>query len=219
MPLTMPLQHELDVVHADFMKKMPDLAARFDHDTEVLIEEGIGGDGPQVGDFTPDFELTDQLGRMVRSVALRDQGPLVISFYRGGWCPYCNVELLALERSLSRITKLGASLVAISPQLPDESMTVVEKIGLTFPVLSDVDNVVARQFGLVFALSPHLRPIYVELGADLPHYNGTDTFELPVPGTFVVDRDGEIVATYVNADYKQRMEPDRIIEALEDISE
>lgn len=217
MPMTTTLQKELDVVHADILKKMPDIAERFDVDTRVMIQEGIGTNGPEVGDFAPDFELPDQLGRMIRSVDLRDRGPVVISFYRGHWCPYCTLELLALQRYLSRIVDLGASLVAISPQLPDESITTAEKNGLAFPVLSDVGNVVARQFGLVYKLSPHLRPLYHELGVDLPQFNGTDTFELPVPGTFIVDRDGTIVATYVNADYKQRMEPEDIIEAIADL--
>jgi peroxiredoxin len=112
------------------------------------------------------------------------------------------------------MTALGASLVAISPQLPDESLTMAEKNDLSFPTLSDAGNVVARSFGLVFALSEHLRPIYTRLGADLPKVNGTDTFELPVPGTFVVDSGGVIRAAHVNADYKQRMEPARILEVL-----
>jgi peroxiredoxin len=115
---------------------------------------------------------------------------------------------------LPQITALGASLVAISPQLPDESLTTTEKNELAFPALSDVGNAVARQFGLVFALSEHLRPIYTKLGADLPKFNGTDTFELPVPGTFVVDREAVIRIAHVNADYKQRMEPAHILDAL-----
>jgi peroxiredoxin len=112
------------------------------------------------------------------------------------------------------MTARGASMVAISPQVPDASLTTAEKNELTFGVLSDAGNTVARSYGLVFALSEKLRPIYVELGADVPKFNGTDTFELPVPGTFVVDRSGVIRARHVNADYKQRMEPEHIIEVL-----
>ena len=112
------------------------------------------------------------------------------------------------------MTALGASMVAISPQVPDESLTTAQKNELSFPALSDVGNVVARRFGLVFTLSEHLRPIYTKLGANLPKFNGSDTFELPVPGTFVVDRSRVIRAAHVNADYKQRMEPERILEVL-----
>ena len=104
--------------------------------------------------------------------------------------------------------------MAISPQVPDESLTTTQKNELAFPALSDVDNMVARQFGLVFALSEHLRPIYAKLGVDLPKFNGADTFELPVPGTFVIDRTAVIRAAHVNADYKQRMEPADILDTL-----
>jgi peroxiredoxin len=116
------------------------------------------------------------------------------------------------------MTVLGASLVAISPQIPDQSLTMAEKHDLAFPTLSDVGNVVAREFGLVFAVSEDLRPIYTQLGADLPKFNGTDTFELPVPGTFVIDSGGVIRAAHVTADYKQRMEPERILEALGELT-
>ena len=116
------------------------------------------------------------------------------------------------------MTALGASMVAISPQVPDESLTTAQKNELSFPALSDVGNVVARRFGLVFTLSEHLRPIYTKLGANLPKFNGSDTFELPVPGTFVVDRSRVIRAAHVNADYKQRMEPERILEVLGELN-
>ena len=124
----------------------------------------------------------------------------------------------SLQRQLPQITAQGASLVAISPQIPDESLTTTEKNELAFPALSDVGNVVARQFGLVFNLSEHLRPIYTKLGADLPKFNGTDAFELPVPGTFVIDRGGVIREAFVSADYKQRMEPARILDALGELA-
>ena len=115
---------------------------------------------------------------------------------------------------MPQITAMSGSLVAISPQLPDESLSTAKKNELSFATLSDVGNVVARQYGLVFALSETLRPIYSQLGADLPKFNGTDTFELPVPGTFVIDSGGVIREAFVNADYKQRMEPTRIVEVL-----
>jgi peroxiredoxin len=116
------------------------------------------------------------------------------------------------------MTALRASMVAISPQVPDESMTTAQKNELSFPVLSDAGNAVARSYGLVFALSEELRPIYTQLGADLPRFNGADTFELPVPGTFVVDQSGIIRASFVNADYKQRMDPDAIVAALGELN-
>ena len=213
----MSLQQNLITVHKNIQRSIPTYSDLFDADTEVLVGEGVGKDGPKVGDIAPDFELPDALGRNVRSQDLRANGPLVINFYRGNWCPYCNLELRTLQRHLPQITTLGASLVAISPQIPDQSLTTAEKNELAFPVLSDVSNVVARRFGLVFALAEHLRPIYTELGIDLPKFNGTNTFELPVPGTFIIDRNAVIQAVHVDADYKKRMEPAHILEVLTDL--
>ena len=210
----MSLKEQLVQMHQDITVKIPDLAAQFDADTQAAVDKGIGTGGPGVGDAAPDFKLPDALAKTVRLADLLADGPVVISFYRGGWCPYCNLELHALQEHLPQIKDHGASLVAISPQVPDESLNTAEKNDLTLTVLSDVGNAVARQYGLVFAVSESLRQTYVDVGADLPKFNGDETFELPVPGTFVVDRDGIIKAAFVNADYKQRMEPVEILKVL-----
>ncbi len=213
----MSLQDDLNKAHVDFMASAPEEAKQLDMDTEEVLRSGVGKDAPAVGDTAPDFTLPDQLGREVSSEDLRAKGPLVINFYRGSWCPYCSLELHALQRYLPSIEEQDASLVAISPQLPDESMSTAEKYELSFTVLSDVGNVIARKFGLVFTLSETVKPVYSKFGIDLPRFNGTDTFALPVPGTFIVDQQGQIKAEHVSADYKQRMEPDDILAALAEI--
>jgi len=210
----MSLQEELKKKHQKIINDAPETAAAFDEDTAQNIQNGIGKKALKTGHQIPDFTLPDQLGRDVNSTELLNKGPLVISFYRGSWCPYCNLELHALQAHQDKINELGATLVAISPQRPDESLSTAEKNQLTFSVLSDVNNLVAGQFGLVFTLSEKLRPMYQGFGVDLPTYNGTDTFELPVPATYVINQDGIIVSDYVNADYKQRMEPELILQAL-----
>jgi peroxiredoxin len=210
----MTLQAQLDAMHLGILKDAPTEGAAFDADTEQLVHAGIGSGAPKIGNAAPDFRLPDQLGREVDSQALRAEGPLVISFYRGNWCPYCNLEMRALQHHLPQIEKFGARIVAISPQLPDESLSMAEKHELAFPVLSDVGNHVARQYGLVFTVSEHLRPMYAGFGIDLPKNNGDDSFELPVPATFVVDCDGIVRDAFVDPDYKKRMDPERIIEAL-----
>ena len=124
------------------------------------------------------------------------------------------MELYALQQKLPEITSAGASLVAITPELPDQTLTTVEKNQLQFEVLSDVDNNVARQFGLVFQLPAALRTVYQGFGIDLPKTQGNQDFELPIPATFVIDRDGKVVKALVDPDYTQRLEPEAVVEAL-----
>ena len=124
-----------------------------------------------------------------------------------------------MQLDLRRIKELGASLVAVSPQTPDNSVSTAEKMKLTFEVLSDVGNHVARQFGLVFVLPEELRPIYAGFGIDIPAANGDDTFELPIPATYVIDRDRKIRMAFVDADYTQRVDPEIVLSALKQLRE
>ena len=186
-------------------------------DQERIAALGLEDTSLQVGDQIPVFTLTNATGRPVSAADLLRQGPLVISFYRGAWCPYCNLELHALQPPLPDIEASGGQLVAISPNLPDTSLSSVEKHNLSFEVLSDIDNLLARRFGLVFSLGESLRPLYRKIGHDVPGQNGNDTWELPVPATYVVDREGTVVYRYINIDHTQRAEPAEIVTALESI--
>ena len=182
--------------------------------TTELINSGIAEQTLQVGDTLPPINLPNALGKTVNTQDLLTEGALVISFYRGQWCPYCNLELRALQQALPEFKALGASLVAISPQTPDNSLSTTEKNELTFEVLSDVGNQVARQLGLVFQIPEQLRPIYQSFGIDLPEHNGDETFELPIAATYVINRDGKVVYAFVNPDYTQRAEPADILAAV-----
>ncbi|MEO1093361.1 MAG: peroxiredoxin-like family protein [Cyanobacteria bacterium J06638_28] len=182
--------------------------------TEDLEQSQIVNQALAAGDQIPTVELPNATGDRVSVQNLLSQGPVVISFYRGGWCPYCNLELRALQSVLPELTALGANLVTISPETPDNSLSTQEKNDLTFQVLSDVGNQVARSFGLVFTLAETLRPLYNNFGIDLPAHNGDDTFELPIPATYIVRPDGTIAHASINADYTQRMDPQEILEAL-----
>ena len=182
--------------------------------TTELINSGIAEQTLQVGDTLPPINLPNALGKTVNTQDLLTEGALVISFYRGQWCPYCNLELRALQQALPEFKALGASLVAISPQNPDNSLSTTEKNELTFEVLSDVGNQVARQLGLVFQIPEQLRPIYQSFGIDLPEHNGDETFELPIAATYVINRDGKVVYAFVNPDYTQRAEPADILAAV-----
>ncbi len=147
-----------------------------------------------------------------------DKGPVVLNFYRGGWCPYCNLELNAYQKHLQEINELGASFVAISPQTPDKSLSTAEKNELKFQVLSDVGNKIADQFGLVFKLPTELQELYNNFGISLPKFNGDESWELPMPGTYVISKDGNVQYAFADADYTKRAEPDEVIVKLEEIS-
>jgi peroxiredoxin len=174
---------------------------------------GIENRALRSGDRCPGFRLENAQGREITSEQLL-KTPLVISFYRGAWCPYCNLEIRALSEALPDIRAQGAELVAITPQRPEKSLHQVSDTHIEFEVLSDIGNRLAKEFGLVFTLPESLRPIYQAWGVDLPEYNGDQSFQLPVPATYLVDRDGLIRHHYVNSDYTQRMEPAIIVEQL-----
>ena len=188
--------------------------AVMDDATSTLAASGITDTSLAVGAAAPDFTLPGVDGEQVSLAKLLTDGPVVLAFYRGGWCPYCNLELRALQAALADITAVGATLVAISPQLPDNSLSTAEKLELAFPVLSDVGNVVAREYGLVFSLPEDLRSVYDGFGIDLPAANGDQTFELPVPATFVIDRDGSVAWRFVDPDYTHRGDPADVLAAV-----
>jgi len=213
----MSLQEQLKAKYEEIKKYAPNEVAIFDADTESFISSGDAPQGLQVGDQLASFELPNQLGQTISLDELQGDSNIVISFYRGGWCPYCNIELCVLQQALPGFKSHGARLIAISPQLPDESMSTAEKNELSFPVLSDAGNKVAREFGLVFTLSEQLRPLYESFNIDLPATNGDKSFELPIPATFIIDSDGVVKGAFVNADYKQRMDPSDIINVLKEI--
>ncbi|HZE88136.1 MAG TPA: peroxiredoxin-like family protein, partial [Verrucomicrobiae bacterium] len=165
------------------------------------------------------FTLPDAQGRQVSLDSLLKEGRVVIAFYRGQWCPYCDLQLRAYQEVLPRIKALGANLVAISPQTPGESPSTAEKRSLEFRVLSDSGNKVARGYGLVWKVSAGLDAVHKGFGVDLTKSNGDASNELPVPGTFVLGADGRIAFSSVNADWRERLEPAEILRALERLVE
>ncbi|XOB61214.1 peroxiredoxin-like family protein [Campylobacterota bacterium DY0563] len=143
-----------------------------------------------------------------------DKDFLIVSFYRGAWCPYCNLELKSLQAYLNEFKKANASLISISPQTPDFSLTTKEKNELEFEVLSDIENKVAKKYGLVFSLADELKPIYKKFGIDIPSSNSDYSYELPMPATFVIDKTGTIIYSFVNEDYTKREEPQNILDII-----
>jgi peroxiredoxin len=182
--------------------------------TERLEKSGQAQRAVHKGQMAPDFTLPDAKGRPVRLSELLKKGPVVLTFYRGGWCPFCNLQLKSYQDHLPEIRAKGAELVAVSPQLPDSTASTVEKDALAFPVLSDVGNQVARKYGLVFKLADDLVPIYRKYGIDLEKTNGDATHELPMPGTYIIGKDGKVLLSFVEADYKKRLPVESLLAGL-----
>jgi len=168
----------------------------------------------RVGSTAPSFELNDHNGKPVSSAELLTTGLLVICFFRGRWCPFCVGQLEAMNLLAPQIEKAGASLVAISPQTAQQSFFMADQHKLRFPLLSDAGNQVARQFGLVYRVPDDQQAIYRRAFVNLPFANGDDSWELPIPATFIVDRDGTILYASADEDYTQRPEPQEILEHL-----
>ncbi len=196
----------------------PDILDMIDLTTADLVATDIAGQALGVGATAPHFQLPDPAGDIVTLADLLVGGPVLLNFYRGSWCPYCNLELRAYQRELLRLTAHNTKLVAISPMLPDNSLDVAEKNNLDFPVLSDIGNLVAGQYGLVFEVDRRIQAMYRErLGNDLPTLNGDDSFTLPLPATYVIGQDGVITYAYVNADYRLRADPEEVLAAVEEL--
>jgi peroxiredoxin len=187
---------------------------------EVLFRGQIGeadlvaGKALRRGQASPRFALPSATGAIVSLGERLSHGPVIVTFYRGGWCPYCNIALRALQSGLPEIKSLGGSLIAISPEVPDQSLSTTEKLALEFDVLSDADNSVARLFGLVYRISDAARERLQAFGRDLVAHNGTDRWELPITATYVLSQEGLIVFDHVEADYRDRLDPATIVNAI-----
>jgi peroxiredoxin len=200
---------------ADTVRQLrPDFTAVVDRMVARLEANQVGQNAPQVGEPMPEFILPDQDGTLVRLGALLEQGPVVISFNRGHWCPYCQLNTDGLAEIADDIRKLGGDIIAISPEMQQFGAALREYADAPFPVLTDLDNGYALQLNLVFWVGDEKREAMTQSGIDIQPYNGNDTWTLPVPATFVVGRDGLVKARYIDPDYRRRMELDAIVEAV-----
>ncbi|MPW28010.1 redoxin domain-containing protein [Agarivorans sp. B2Z047] len=214
----MSLQTEIADYIASFVAKAPlEVQQLMKQATKNLAESGIAAKAPQQGQQLPAFTLPNHNGDSVSLAELLKQGPAIVTFYRGGWCPYCNLELRAYQQILPQIKALGASLVAITPELPDASLSTAEKNELEFQVLSDENAEYAKSLGIVFALPEELRPIYSSFGIEVEQHNGAGQFNLPLAVTYVIAQDGSIASAFVDPDYTKRQEPSDLLPVLESL--
>ena len=192
----------------------PEVLALLGSELTRLAESGIVEHALKAGQTAPDFTLMEARGQQVRLAALLAKGPVVVTFYRGGWCPFCNLQLRAYQSVLPELHRLGAELVAISPQTPAFALSDAEQKDLAFPVLSDPHNTVARAYGLVYTLSETLQRLQEGFGNPLPRFNGESSWELPMPGTFIIDPNGLIRLAHVDVNYMHRLEPGALLDAV-----
>ncbi len=217
----MSLQAMLDAFKVDFEAGKPPYSVprsvieTMHRATAELIESAAAQRARKAGDVAPSFSLKDPEGNVVNSAELLKRGPLVLSFYRGVWCPYCNMELQALEAAKAEFDKYGATLVAISPQTAPNSRKSVRQNKLSFPILSDVKGKVGAAFGLRFNLPDYLVELYKQLKNDLPSFNDDPSWTLPMPARYVIGQDGMILYSEVNPDYTRRPEPEDMIPVLQ----
>ncbi|AQQ28181.1 AhpC/TSA family protein [Burkholderia cenocepacia] len=217
----MSLQDKLDAFRVDFkagkppFNAPPEIHPVMERATAELIASGQAGRAIKAGDRAPSFKLKDQDGNDVSSAALLVKGPLVVTFYRGVWCPYCNIELQAINEVLPEIRAYGANVVAISPQTPVNSRKAVRTNELGFPVLSDVNGQTGADFGLRFALPDYLVELYKNLKNDLPAFNNDPSWTLPMPARYVIGQNGIVLYSEVNPDYTRRPDPSDMFPVLE----
>jgi peroxiredoxin len=210
------LSKRTEAFYQDYLKNAsPEIIRMKEISTKELLASGIGERCLQVGGQIPDFSLPTASGRIVSAAALLDAGPLVISFYRGGWCGYCNLELNALQEIYPYLKICGANLVAICPELPTGIEETIELQGLEFDILVDAGNTIATAFGLSYPFDPALRTLYCEkFDIDIPKANGDNSYLLPITATYLIDTDGYIRIADTNPDHTKRLEPRSLVEAL-----
>lgn len=209
------LREQTDAKVAAGRKANPDFMKGVDDIIDQAKAFKKGENALKIGEKAPVFEIPNAKGELISLSDLLEKGPVIVTFYRGSWCPYCNLQLRALQTRLAEINELGATLVAISPQVPDGSMTKDEINEMTFSVLSDQNAKIASEYGVAWEV-PDFLVDHMKVGRslDLEKINNGNGHILPIPATFVLGRDGVVIWNYVDVDYRTRSEPGDIIEVL-----
>ncbi len=211
------LQEKLDTKAAESADHFPDSILAVFVDAQNQIEaSGVIESALKKEQQAPDFKLPNAKGEMIKLSTLLKDGPVVLTWYRGGWCPYCNIQLNAYNEVLDQFKEANGQLVAISPEIPDSSLSTKEKNNLGFEVLSDVGNIVAKEYGVVYTLPSNLVVIFEQF-IDLSAYNNDKSNQLPLSITYIIDTDQVIKYAYFDVDYKKRAEPSEVISVLKSL--
>ncbi|AZA90954.1 Putative peroxiredoxin bcp [Chryseobacterium nakagawai] len=209
------LAKQIEQLNQELSSQLPkEVLEAFGKSIQDLKTMKIEENSIQVGDQMPEFLLSNALGKIISSKEFLNNGKIILAFYRGSWCPYCNLELKFLQDNLSRIKEKGAALIAISPQNPDHSLSMVQKNDLEFEVLTDTDNHFAEQLGITFKLQDFVLPYYHKLGINLSDFNKNNGNILPVPAVLVVDENRVVTYKFLDVNYMNRLDVEELIKVL-----
>ena len=209
------LARQIDQLNKELLSQLSqEIFEVFGQSIEELKTKNIEENSIKIGELMPEFSLINAYGKKISSTDILKKGKIILAFYRGSWCPYCNLELKFLQDNISKIKGKKSVLVAISPQSPDYSLTMVEKNNLEFEVLTDHNNDFAKKLGIVFQLQDFVLPYYQNLGIDLSVFNKNNENTLPVPAVFVVDENGKVVYKFLDVNYMNRINVEELIQAL-----
>lgn len=215
----MLLQTELDRFQAGWRGKVGDeIANAISQDNARLLASGLADRALKAGDRLPDVTLPNAVNQPVSILSCLEKGPVVITFYRGGWCPYCSLELRAYQATLAEIRAAGGDLIAVSPETPDNALSTAEKNALSFTVLSDAGGLLADALGIRFDIADPIIALYQQFGHDLPQHNGDGRWSLPIPATYVVGQNGIIQLAFVDPDYRKRLDPAEAVKAIRQLA-
>lgn len=209
------LAEQIEELNRTLSSQLPEeILEAFGKSVEALKTEKIEENSLKTGEKMPEFVLPDIHGNKVSSEELLKHGKLILAFYRGSWCPYCNLELKVLQDNWSRFKEKKAVLIAISPQSPDHSLAMAKKNHLEFYMLTDADNALAKKLGIAFQLQDFVLPYYKNLGIDLEEYHKNKENTLPVPAVFVIDENGYVIFRFLDVNYMNRIDIEELINVL-----
>jgi len=212
------LRQQLDNTKEKFLNQIPaGVKKKLLENIQEMKSPNLVDGAVNQGDTAPDFTLPDARGGKFNLGDALAKGPLVLSFYRGEWCPYCTLEHREMEKIYPEIKAMGASIAAISPQTIDHTLSTSKNWKISFDMLSDKGNIVAREYGLVFTVDEAIREVYKDFGINIPERNGDVSYKLPVPATYIIDKSGVVRSAFVDVDYTRRMEPEDILTQLKKI--
>lgn len=209
------LKTQIENFNIELSKQLPpEIFEAFGKSVEDLKTKNIEENSIKEGAIFPSFSLPNAKNQEISSSEILKSGKMIVAFYRGDWCPYCNLELAALQKALPEIKKKNVTLVAISPQSPDNSLTTLEKHNLEFEVLTDDNNVLASKIGISFKLQDFIVPVYESIGIDVPKHNGNNENTLPVPAVYVIDQNGVVLSKFIDTNYVNRVDIEELINQL-----